>query len=190
MRLWTVVILIGALGAPLAACNRHDEQSSGQSAATRKAVETPKRKPGLWTQTTNVEGLGSIPAVRICLDAAADQKIAWWGQQGARAGCVKNEVNHNADGSWSFSSLCQTVGGIRTSTTGSASGDFQDSYEVRATSTTEGSPMPEMNGSHSVVIEAKWEGPCPADMKPGDMKLPDGSVVNMTAVTPAPTGAP
>jgi hypothetical protein len=189
MRVLTVTILIAATAAPLAACNRHTDQSP---AARPQVVETPQRKPGLWTQTTQVEGLGTIPAVSLCLDAATDKKIAWWGQQGTRAGCIKNDVSKNADGSWSFSSICQSVGNIRAATEGTASGDFKNSYEVRATTTTTGSPMPEMNGAHSVIIDAKWDGPCPSNMKPGDMKLPDGSLVNMTAVGAGmgPAGAP
>ena len=188
MRLWTAAIVIGAVALPLAGCNRHEQQQ--QPAGKARAVETPKRRPGLWTQTTDVQGIGSFPAVSLCLDVAADKKISWWGQQGARAGCAKNEVTKNSDGSWSFSSSCQTEGGIHTSTEGVASGDFQSAYQVTATSTTEGAPLPEMNGSHHVVITATWKGPCPADMKPGDMKLPDGSIMNMSALGPAPAGAP
>jgi hypothetical protein len=187
MRLSTVMILIAATAAPLAACNRHGEAPKS-AAAKARAVETPTRKPGLWIQTTQVEGIGTIPAVSLCLDAATDKKIAWWGQQGARAGCIKNDVSKNADGSWGFSSVCQSVGNIRATTEGSASGDFKSSYEVRATTTTTGAPMPEMNGTHSVIIDAKWAGPCPSDMKPGDMKLPDGSIANMTALVQG--GAP
>jgi len=189
MRLWTTVILIGAMAAPMAACNRHAEQPG--KAGANKTVETPRRKPGLWIQTTQVEGIGAVPAVSICLDAATDRKIAWWGQQGARAGCIKNDVSKNADGTWSFSSICQTVGNIRTTTEGTASGDFQKSYEVRATNKNEGAPLPEMNGTHSVIIDAKWDGPCPSNMKPGDMKLPDGSIMDMAALMQGgPTAAP
>lgn len=188
MRLWTAAIVIGAVALPLAGCNRHEQE---QQAAAKKAavVETPTRKSGLWSQVTDVEGIGSIPAVALCLDQATDKKISWWAQQGTRGGCTKNDINKNADGSWSFASSCQTEGGIHTTTDGVASGDFRSAYKVEATSTTEGAPMVDMNGTHHVVITAKWEGPCPSDMKPGDMRLPDGSIMNMSAVgVPAPGG--
>jgi hypothetical protein len=28
-------------------------------------------------------------------------------------------------------------------------------------------------------MEATWQGPCPADMKPGDMAMPNGMKINM-----------
>lgn len=187
MRLWMAAIVIGAVALPLAGCNRHEQKPTGRAAV----VETPSRRPGLWSQTTNVEGIGSIPAIALCLDEATDKKISWWAQQGTRAGCTKNDITKKPDGSWAFSSSCQTEGGIHTATTGVATGDFKTAYKVEATSTTEGAPLPEMNGSHSVIIDAKWDGPCPSDMKPGDMKLPDGSILNMAAIgMGGPAGEP
>jgi hypothetical protein len=52
---------------------------------------------------------------------------------------------------------------------------------VELTSSTSGSPMPQANGvQHKTMIEATWEGPCPADMKPGDMEV-NGFKMNLTA---------
>ena len=47
------------------------------------------------------------------------------------------------------------------------------------TSTTTGGPLPQANGVHKIAIEATWQGPCPADMKPGDMEMPGGMKINM-----------
>ena len=52
-------------------------------------------------------------------------------------------------------------------------------YKVDVTSTTAGGPMPQANGVHKISIEATWQGPYPADMKPGDMEMPGGMKINM-----------
>jgi hypothetical protein len=36
-----------------------------------------------------------------------------------------------------------------------------------------------MNGSHKMVLDAVWQGPCPAGFKPGDMELPGGMKINV-----------
>jgi hypothetical protein len=180
MRLWIAALLIGATALPIAACNR---QAAEEEAAKPAVVETPVRKAGLWKQTTSVPGMGSIPAVGICLDAAADKKLAWWAQQGLRGNCDQNEISKAADGSWTFSSVCQSPEGIRTATKGTATGDFQSAYQVKAESTTSGAPLPDMNGTRNVTIDAVWSGDCPSNMKPGDMQLPDGNLVNLIELT-------
>lgn len=178
MRLWMAALLTGAMALPLAACNRADEEP-----APRKVYETPDRKAGLWKQTTTAAGMGDVPTVHLCLDAATDKKMAWWGQQGMRANCPQNEVTRNADGSWSFQSVCESPGGTKTTTKGQVSGDFQARYHVEAQNTTVGAPRPEMNGSRAVTMDAEWVGECPANMRPGDLQLPDGSLVNMVELT-------
>lgn len=178
MRVSTVALLI-AVGLPLAACGPKAEKK----AEAPKVVETPTRKPGLWKQTMSAEGMPNLPAVSFCINGAVDKKLAWWGQQGARGGCRKNDVTQNADGSWSFESICEAATGARTVTSGKASGDFQSSYRVEATTTTVGAPTAELNGAKTVVMTATWDGPCPSDMQPGDMRLPDGSLVNLVQLT-------
>ncbi|HYG28553.1 MAG TPA: DUF3617 family protein [Caulobacteraceae bacterium] len=172
MRVALAAIIVAAVAAPLAACERE--------AATMpdKPVETPKRKPGLWVQTTHIEAMGDLPPISLCIDVASDAKMAWWGQQGVRGACLKNDVAKNDDGSWSFESVCQTEGNIRTTSRGTASGDFNSAYAVDVQTTTEGAPIPDLNRTQNVTMGFEWQGECPVDMKPGDMRLPDGSVVN------------
>ncbi len=186
MRLVTTAIMVTAAALTAGACSKTADEGEKPAAAAPKVLETPHRKPGLWVQTTSVEGIGDIPALRLCLDKETDSKMAWWGQQGVRGGCSKNDVKRNLDGSWTFESVCQSEGNIRTTTTGTASGDFQSSFRVEAETTTEGAPIPDMNGTRKVTINYEWKGDCPAGMSPGDMKLPDGSTVNALKALPAP----
>ena len=45
-------------------------------------------------------------------------------------------------------------------------------------------PPMQGKGSNSTVIDAKWTGPCPAGMQPGDVILPDGRKINMRTMAP------
>ena len=192
MRPWIAALVIGATALPLAACNRqksNDQQASAVASAPAP-VPTPTRKPGLWKQTMFLEDNNAMQTASLCLDKAADAKMAWWAQQGVRGGCAKNDVQRQPDGSWKFSSVCEMAGGIKMVTEGSAVGDFDSKYQVKAETTTTGAPMPQMNGTHAVTIDATWEGPCPEGMQPGDMQLPDGRRVNMLAMANAAPKAP
>lgn len=184
MRLWIAALALSASALTLAACHKTDEgeQKTAVEAAKPTVVETPQRKAGLWKQTMSIEGTAIKQVASLCLDNQSDKKIAWWAQQGVRGGCAKNDVHRQPDGSWKFTSSCQMAGGITMDSEGVATGDFASKYEVKATTTTSGAPMAQMNGTRTIVIDAEWTGPCPSDMKPGDMELPDGRRMNMMAM--------
>jgi hypothetical protein len=177
-----VMALAGAAALAVAGCNKHE---AAPNPYQPPKVETPKRKPGLWKQTIFVEDLNAMQTASLCLDAGTDAQVSWWAQQGVRGGCAKNDVQRQPDGSWKFSSVCQMAGGIKMTTEGTAVGDFQSKYQVKAETTTSGAPMAQMNGTRSITIDASWQGPCPAGMQPGDMELPDGRRVNMLTMSSA-----
>lgn len=177
----TSLVLFGVLVA-VGGCEKDERTTASQKAAAAAAVEVPKRKPGLWKQTLLVEGIDVIQTVQLCLDEASDGKLAWWGQQGFKQACSKNEILKQADGSWKFSSVCEGTG-VKTTNDGSAVGDFSSKYQLRAESTTTGAPVPEMNGSRTITIDAEWIGPCPEGMAPGDMEMPNGQRINMLEVS-------
>lgn len=183
MRILIAGILAGA-SMGVAACDRQAPREE-PAAEAPAAVEVPSRKPGLWRQTMMVDGVDVLQSVSLCLDAAADKQVAWWGQQGLREGCEKNEVTRNPDGSWSFAAVCTMQGGVKTTNNGRAVGDFQSRYQVTAETTTTGSPMPALNGTRAITIDATWEGECPADMRPGDMELPSGQRMNVLQLSNA-----
>jgi hypothetical protein len=141
---------------------------------------TPPRKPGLWAQTISTGRMQQT--TRICLDAATERKLAWWGAQAGKQTCAQQTVAPAPGGGWAFHSVCASPSGGTVASDGAASGDFGSHYKVEATSTTTGGPMPEANGVHKMTLEATWQGPCPADMKPGDMQLPGGMKMNMAEV--------
>lgn len=182
MHTWKIGILVGVAALGLTACKRNDAEKTDKQIAAAPTVEVPKRKPGLWKQTLLVEGLDVLQTVQLCLDEASDSKLAWWGQQGFKQSCSKNEITRAPDGSWAFNSVCEG-GGVKTTNTGSAVGDFNSRYQIKADTTTSGAPIAQMNGSRTITIDAEWVGECPAGMKPGDMELPNGQRMNMLEVS-------
>jgi hypothetical protein len=167
----------------LAACQKSPDAAStgdqaaageaGPAAAPGGAMTPPRRKSGLWAISTTA--MGRDQTIRTCVDQASDAEMAAWGQGAAQEDCTQNKVKPVAGGGWEFESVCTLANGGGTVTShGTATGDFSSKYVVKVHSTTQGSSMPQADGEHDMQMTATWEGPCPADMKPGDMLLPGG----------------
>lgn len=189
MRIAILGLAAGAAALALSGCNRKPEEAAKPpppeapaAEAPAKAVpappKTPRRKAGLWEQRVSIEGVEFVQVTRICMDRAADEKLAL-GAQGPAAACEKNMVTRQLDGSWRFSSVCDMGSGGTVTTSGVASGDFSKAYAVRSESTTAGAAVPQMNGTRKMTLEAKWQGACPEGMAPGDMEIPGGGRINV-----------
>lgn len=152
--------------------------AAAPAATSAASAAMPERKAGLWEQTMSSEGIKQT--TRICIDKAVETKLNWTGQQAGKSGCEKTAITPRAGGGWEFSSTCDLGAGGKIVSHGVASGDFGGHYSVDIDSTTTGSSMPQANGVHRMKLDASWKGPCPADMKPGDMELPGGMKLNMT----------
>lgn len=165
----------------LGACQKSGgAASSGEAAATGEAkpatasapmtaATAPKRKSGLWSISTTA--MGRAQTIKTCVDAAEDAEMAAWGQQQGDEMCSQHKVTPMMGG-WAFESVCEMPGGGgKISSKGTATGDFSSNYTVKIDSTMEGSSMPQANGTHHTEMQATWEGPCPADMKPGDVAV-------------------
>lgn len=182
----------------LAACGKKTDTAASASANGTSATAVasapaapeapPSRKPGLWTQTMTSDVMNQT--MKMCLDAAADQKLKFWGssQAGKSTNCTEQKVTRRLGGGWDFHSVCQMGESGTITSDGSATGDFGSHYKVEVTAVTTGSPMAQANGTHKMTIEATWNGPCPADMKPGDMEMAGGMRINTT--TGGMTGGP
>ena len=174
------VLLLGLGVLALAACQKTEKTAVVSeikpTVGAPPAAMSMKRKPGLWSQTIATGGM--TQTMKVCLDEATDQQMQVTGQAVGKDMCSENTVTPTAGG-WSFKSVCSMgQGGGTVTSTGSATGDFNSHYVIKASSVTAGSSMPQANGTHDVSIDATWEGPCPAGMKPGDMQLPGGVTIN------------
>lgn len=170
----------------LGACSKKTETAATGTAAPATATATatpaapaalPTRKEGLWEQKIAAETVSQT--MKICMNAAADQKMKWWGSQAphGNSSCEQQTVTPRVGGGWNFHAICAMGESGKITSDGSATGNSTH-YKVEVTSVTTGSPMAQANGTHKTSIEATWTGPCPADMKPGDMELPGGVKIN------------
>ncbi|MDO8801513.1 DUF3617 family protein [Phenylobacterium sp.] len=177
MRLGVMLAAVALLG--VSACDKPAEKTDAQAPAPAftPSQTPPARKPGLWEQRVSTGDF--VQVSRICLDADTDAKISFWGSQATRDMCEKNVFSARVAGGYQFSSVCDMGSGGKTTTSGTATGDFNSKYLIEAESSTVGAAAPQMNGLHKVTVEAAWQGACPAGYKPGDMSLPGGIKINI-----------
>jgi hypothetical protein len=147
------------------------------------AVDLPQRKAGLWVVTSSSPA-GDLPSheVRMCIDASTDAMMANVGANMMHGTCDRNDIRR--DGSvMTVNTVCK-VGPTQTSTTAVTrfSGDTAYHTDINTTFN------PPMMGrtSAKVAQDAKWTGACPADMKAGDITMPDGTKVNIMSVMNKP----
>lgn len=187
-RMWIAAAAVLAL----AACGKKTETAQTGGNAAAPAAETPGagapaagapasarpvRKAGLWEQTVEFGKMRQTS--RICLDAATDEKLGLEGNRGPNP-CSESAVSA-IPGGYAFRSVCDMGEGGKVTSQGKAVGDFGAKYRVDIESTTTGAAGPEMNGVRKFAMDAEWKGPCPADMKPGDIALPNGLKINPAA---------
>ncbi len=152
-------------------------------AAPASAAELPPRKAGLWEMKTTVSS-GHLVSMQQCVDAKTDEAMQANTAANAQRDCSKRDVQKSGN-TITIDSVCTMAGKPRTAHT-VITGSFDSSYNMAITSQSEGQP------THTVSVEAKWLGPCPADQKPGDIIMPNGVKMNVLEMTkgPGPSGAP
>lgn len=190
---------LGLLG--LTACGDKDKTApEGAASALAEAPKTaapatPKLKAGLWRVTNAGDGAPQGVS-RMCLDDAVQARMSVFGAQAAGA-CQPTETTANPGGGWRYRTVCDqsALGGGTSVAEGVMTGDLATAYASRTTVTTTGAQVAHMNGVVTITGEGAYEGPCPADMKPGDMVIPGGMKFNMVEMaaaaarmTPKPAG--
>jgi len=138
------------------------------------ATELPSRKSGLWEVKMSIESRNAPPQViQQCIDAATDQMMQSSAGPYAAAACPKRDVQRSVN-SITIDSTC-TVGGKPATAHAVITGSFDGAYSMTVTSQSEDVPGIKM----TMVIDARWLGPCAADQKPGDMIFSNGRSVNI-----------
>jgi len=150
-------------------------------AATAVAQELPKMKPGLWESTTATGGAKGAPAhtskTSMCVNEAFQKDMMAFGQNmGAK--CSKNIMRR--DGNKYIGEAECNFGGstVKSQSVTTFTGDAAYRAENRATFSP---PMGGMSESTSTQ-ESRFVGPCPANMKPGDMNM-GGRIMNIADMT-------
>ena len=136
--------------------------------ALATAADAPARKSGLWEITNNMNAPQPMTTtMQQCVDEKTDKLTEQPNQREAMKNCSRNDVSRSG-GKVIVDSVCKFEGTTAT-THAEFSGDFGSNYrgDIR---TTYSPPMHGMKDS-SMVITAKWLGPCKAGMKPGDVMM-------------------
>ena len=179
-------LILATAAISLMGCGRGGGKAASSTApglaASGEGANGPVRKSGLWELARLHDGKpGEGPGggmMKICVDSKTDGRMGALGNRVTQALCPQQTSSHNLDGSWGFASTCMLGPGGTTKTTGVARGDFSSRYSVHAESDTTGSEIARLNGRHVTDLTASYEGPCPADMSPGDVLLANGMKLN------------
>lgn len=133
----------------------------------------PKRKAGLWEVSVTPSHAPRPHVSKQCVDEATDAKLQSMMQHGpAKESCSKNEFTKTATGFESHAEC--NVGPGKMTSVGTFSGDFDTSYTGEVVMTFD--PPMFGDGRSTLSISAKWIGPCPADMKPGEIVTENGKL--------------
>ena len=161
---------------------------------TAFAAELPTRKAGLWDMKMTFEGRNLPPqAMQHCTDAATDKQMTANFGNVTHEACTKRDMQKAGD-TITVDSVCK-FGGMTITSHAVVTGSFDSAYTVKVTSKRDGGPaMPPgvtggAGGETSMMIEAKWLGPCTGDQKPGDMIAPGGMKMNIRDMPTMPGAA-
>ncbi len=144
------------------------------AAAAAPAQAQPARKDGLWEMTMKVTApMNMNMTSRQCTDASEEKGGAAFrnngGQMPKGIDCKAGPVTPAAGGGWSYSNTC-VMRNMTMTTAGTAKGDFRSGYHIDSVTKMSPAPMPQLAEQH-MSIDAKWLGPCPAGMNPGDVEI-------------------
>ncbi|HTQ14220.1 MAG TPA: DUF3617 family protein [Rhizomicrobium sp.] len=144
-------------------------------AVPSQAADFIHRKAGFWTITMHMDGVKNMPAsTRMCLDANTDQKMmdhsmAWQPKE-----CSPPSIQGMGP-SRTVDVVCHMDGGVqKTHVVMTFVGDNAYHMDISTTNTP---PRYGRAGMH-MTQDAKWQGACPADFKPGDMEV-SGMKINV-----------
>jgi hypothetical protein len=143
--------------------------------------ESPHRKAGLWEQTLQSDQSATPQVSEACYDDPSDRRMPVLPRKSRRTGaCEKFSVTQDG-ATYVVDSVCTGggPGGPKLTIHRVLSGDFNVKYTVTNTMTVENASDPARNGQHKSTITAVYKGACPPDIGPGQVKMPDGTVVDM-----------
>ena len=141
------------------------------------------RRPGLWKMVTETGSMEHpTREVRICLDKPTEAALFRLAMGGSQGTCDSPSGKRRGD-TMTTDMVC-TVGETRitTRTIMTFKGDTEYHREIKAHF-----DPPTRTGRSDATSsqDAKWLGPCPDDMRPGDIVTPSGARSNLDALISA-----
>jgi len=138
--------------------------------------DLPKRKPGLWEMSTTSVGNKGAPAMsKVCIDAATDRELLNFGLGMANQLCSKRDIK--VSGSVATLNMVCTIGSSQAISRSTITYGGGTAYRAEVRAHFE---PPFLGQTDSTTTQqAKWTGPCPPDMKPGDLVTGNGVKINL-----------
>lgn len=136
----------------------------------------PHRKNGLWETSMKVaQHAATGIKAQQCIDEHSDEAMQRRAMEGDPSlQCARADVS-NIPGGFETSSVCKTNRGTLTSKM-HITGDMQSAYRMEISAHRD-PPQGTLTDTQTIV-DAKWLGACPADMKAGDMRI-NGMILHM-----------
>ncbi len=143
------------------------------------ADEMPSRKPGLWQVVMDRPGK-NMPQheIKSCIDANTDAEMFKMGMATAQGMCSRLESHRDGD-VFTTGAVCKMN---ETQMTTHSVSHFTGDTAYHTDINTRFDP-PMMGKAESVMTQdAKWMGPCPSDMQPGDIVMGNGMKMNLKSM--------
>ncbi len=153
----------------------------GLAASAVSAADMPKRKPGLWEITMQMDGMPNMGAIQQCIDATTDNLL----QQQAgkqKPECSVMDIKPSGN-KVTIHTVCKIEGSTAT-TDGVFEGAFDSNYKGTM-KTRFNPPLQGMSESNTTQL-ARWLGPCKAGQKPGDVIMPSAGGFNVNEMMKDP----
>ena len=131
------------------------------------ASDLPKRKPGLWEISMNMEGAPNMGPMQQCIDQNTDNLMQQKAKQN-KSDCSVIDVKPSGN-KVTIHSVCKIEGSTAT-TDGVFEGAFDSSY--KGSMKTRSSPPLQGMSESNMTQQARWLGPCKPGQKPGDVIMP------------------
>jgi hypothetical protein len=141
----------------------------------------PHRKSGLWQVTITMQNSPMPPMTsKYCIDQATETALLNTSQGMMRESCSKRDV-HVMGGTGTIDTVCKFGKYTQTAHTAVT---FTGDSAYRSQTLSHMSPaMPYGGADHMTSVDARWTGPCPPSMKPGDMIMANGMRMHMNPNT-------
>ncbi len=169
----------------VAACSKKPASADGDGSAAAPASAPaagggdvtaalgngPGLKPGLWQTSVLVKGMTGAMTTKMCLDEGLSKKFQDMGTSNpGKMDCAPVTATR-AGNVIDVDTQCKSDGiTIDNKMHMELTGD--DSYHQTVTQTT----VPSMGDPTVTTVDGKFMGPCPADMKPGDLDTGMGKI--------------
>lgn len=159
-------LLLGACSGGQKASDTAAANDTAADTAIASADAAPAPKAGLWEMKISAAGVPQAQTTKVCVGEPAPGTNPFTPPPGAGQTCAKNAVTKVAAG-YEIDSEC-TINGMTATSKGSVTGDFASAYKIEMATKMSGANLPAAAQQEvKTVIDAKYLGDCPADLKPG-----------------------